>query len=81
MKVKIIKSTLSSYWYSCYIGHIFTVDEFDVNTKKFSLQRPHDKSGEICYHFIERFDCQVLPNQEPVRENTYGDSKLKHYFV
>jgi len=81
MKVKIIKSTLRSYWYNSYIGQIFTVEEYDVNRKCFNLQRPCDRTGVMCTHCIGFEDCQVLPNQEPVRVNTYGDSKLRHYFI
>ena len=75
LKVKVIKSKQSSYWYNRHIGEIFEVEDHDG--EDYILFRPSSNyGGEITAHYILKEDCLLIG-----MSNTYGDSKLKHYFV
>ena len=78
MQVKIIKASEPTYWYAKCIGKIFTVDTYSVKDKEFILNDSPWVSNSIT-HYIDFNDCIVVSGD--VKHDTYGDSKLKFYFV
>jgi len=73
MRVKIIKCGKSTFWYNNYVGEVFEVTQtpmvFENHESNYSC------TGTFAGNFICVCDAEVVSN------TTYGDSKLKHYFV
>ena len=56
-KVKITGCARNSYWYSAYIGHIFTVDLDDFHADSYPVITDH---GSITYHTGEWIDLKDI---------------------